>query len=132
MTAGLAGAGVGYWLLAHVGSSAPYGALLPGLIVIPAGIGLAVPLMTSALLATVPQSRSGVASGVLNTVRQASGGIGVALFGSMMAASGVAGIHTALLLSASLMACGAVIAFAGIRQSPIAMTHEPVDTRVRA
>jgi DHA2 family methylenomycin A resistance protein-like MFS transporter len=44
-------------------ADAGYLSLLPGMVVIPAGIGLAVPLMTSSLLSTVPRSRSGVASG---------------------------------------------------------------------
>jgi len=43
------------------------------------GAALIVPL-----LATVPRSMSGVASGALNAVRQAGGAIGVALFGVLM------------------------------------------------
>jgi MFS transporter, DHA2 family, methylenomycin A resistance protein len=92
--------------------------MLPGLIVIPAGIGLAVPLMTSALLSTVPRSRSGIASGVLNTVRQAGGAVGVALFGALMTGHGVSGIRTAFTIAAGLLACGAVFAALGIRQPP--------------
>jgi MFS transporter, DHA2 family, methylenomycin A resistance protein len=117
MTLGLIIAGTGYWLLAGLSETTHYASLLPGLVVIPLGVGLSVPLMTSALLATVPRTRSGVASGVLNTVRQAGGGIGVALFGAFMAGGGVAGIRSALILSATLLAGGAVVAWIGIRQT---------------
>jgi DHA2 family methylenomycin A resistance protein-like MFS transporter len=48
-------------------------------VMIGAGIGLTVPPMTSALLATVDRKQSGVASGVLNTMRQIGSVIGVAL-----------------------------------------------------
>ena len=108
-------AGLGYWLLSRLDADAGYASIVPGIIGIPAGIGVAVPMMTSALLSTVPQSRSGIASGVLNTLRQAGGGIGVALFGALMAARGVHGIETALVASAALLGCGAVVAVLGIR-----------------
>ena len=111
---GLLLGGVGFLLLRHLGVATSYAAMVPGLVVIPAGIGLAVPLMTSALLSTVPGSRSGVAAGVLNTVRQAGGGIGVALFGALMAVRGVPGIQTAFVASAVLLAGGALIAATGI------------------
>ena len=117
MALGLVIAGIGYGLLARLSTTTHYASLLPGLVVIPLGVGLSVPLMTSALLATVPRSRSGVASGVLNTVRQAGGGIGVALFGALMAGGGVAGIRNALMLSEALLACGAVAAVVGIRHA---------------
>jgi len=115
MAGGLLLGALGFLLLRRVGAATPYAAMLPGLIVIPAGIGLAVPLMTSALLSTIPGSRSGVAAGVLNTVRQAGGGIGVALFGALMAARGVAGIQTAFAVSAVLLTGGALVAAIGMR-----------------
>ena len=117
MALGLVIAGIGYGLLARLSATTHYASLLPGLVVIPLGVGLSVPLMTSALLAPVPRSRSGVASGVLNTVRQAGGGIGVALFGALMAGGGVAGIRNALMLSEALLVCGAVAAVVGIRHA---------------
>jgi DHA2 family methylenomycin A resistance protein-like MFS transporter len=115
MALGLIIAGIGFWLLARLSATTNYASLLPGLVVIPLGVGLSVPLMTSALLATVPRIRSGVASGVLNTVRQGGGCVGVALFGALMGGGGVAGIRSALMLSAALLACGAVVAVTGIR-----------------
>jgi DHA2 family methylenomycin A resistance protein-like MFS transporter len=94
-------------LLSHVHGNSAYWSLLPGMIIIPVGIGLAVPLMTATLLSTVPRDRSGTASGVLNTVRQAGGAIGVALFGALLGAHGVAGMRVALVASAmALLAVG--------------------------
>jgi DHA2 family methylenomycin A resistance protein-like MFS transporter len=116
MASGLLVAGVGFWLLRHLGAVSSYASILAGMIVIPAGIGLAVPLMTSALLSSVPRSRSGIASGVLNTVRQAGGGMGVALFGALTARRGLAGIQIALMVAAALLLCGAVIAALGVRR----------------
>jgi len=110
MAMGLLIGAVGYCLLARLGPASGYITLLPGLMMIPLGVGLSVPLMTSALLASVPKERSGVASGVLNTVRQAGGGIGVALFGALMAGHSVGGVRLALLLSAALFICAAATA----------------------
>jgi DHA2 family methylenomycin A resistance protein-like MFS transporter len=115
MVIGLFAGGVGYWLLRHLDATTPYAAILPGLVVIPLGVGLAVPLMTSALLSTVPRARSGMASGVLNTVRQAGGGIGVALFGALMADHGIPGVQSVFALSSGLMACAVVIPGFGVR-----------------
>ena len=83
-----------------------------------AGIGLTVPPMTSALLATVDRKQSGVASGVLNTTRQLGSVIGVVLFGSLIADHNqfVAGLHLALYISAVVLLVGTVAAFIGIRE----------------
>jgi DHA2 family methylenomycin A resistance protein-like MFS transporter len=116
MAFGLLVAGAGFWLLRHLGATSSYASILAGMIVIPAGIGLAVPLMTSVLLSSVPRSRAGIASGVLNTVRQAGGGMGVALFGALMARRGLPGVQTALMVANALLVCGAVIAALGVRR----------------
>ena len=115
MVVGLLVACVGYWLLHGLNAATPYGAILPGLLVIPLGVGLAIPAMTTALLSTVPRPRSGIASGVLNTVRQAGGAIGVALFGSFLARSAVQGIQLAFVASAAVVAIAAIGAVFGVR-----------------
>jgi DHA2 family methylenomycin A resistance protein-like MFS transporter len=104
MAIGLGVAAVGFCLLSRLHGNSAYWSLLPGMVMIPAGVGLAVPLMTATLLSTVPRDRTGTASGVLNTVRQSGGAIGVALFGALLAAHGVAGIRIALMLSAAVLA----------------------------
>ena len=78
---GLIGA-VGYALLYRLGVRATFIEMLPGFILIPAGMGLAVPAMTTAILASVDRASSGTASAVLNAARQVGGAIGVAAFGA--------------------------------------------------
>lgn len=114
MAAGLAVAGAGFALLSAVSASTPWLAMLPGLIVLPLGIGTAVPAMTTALLSAVPPPRSGVASGVLNTVRQSGGAIGVALFGSFLARNGTSGMHFAFLLALVLLGAASLLALLAV------------------
>jgi len=129
MAAGLALAAVGFGLLSTVTAGTPWLAMLPGLVVTPAGIGTAVPAMTTALLGAVPRSRAGIASGVLNTVRQAGGAMGVALFGSLLAGGGLSGMAWALLLAAGLAGLAALIAAVGV---PAPRTGTPAaDSPVR-
>ena len=120
MAGGLLIASAGAWLLRDIGAMTPYDAVLPGLLLLPFGIGLAVPIMTAVVLGTVPPSRAGVASGVLNAVRQAGGAIGVALFGALLARSG-SGISNAFTVSAALFAFGAAIAAGFIGTDRLAM-----------
>ena len=63
--------------------STPTVALLIPFLLIPSGMGLAVPAMTTAVLGAVARERAGTASAVLNTARQAAGAIGVAAFGAL-------------------------------------------------
>jgi DHA2 family methylenomycin A resistance protein-like MFS transporter len=83
----------GYGLLGWIGISdhATFWQMLPGLALIPAGMGLAVPAMTTAILSGVDKRQAGTASAVLNAARQVGGAAGVALFGAMAAAG--AGQH---------------------------------------
>ena len=68
---GLIGA-VGYALLVQLGSRSTFFDMLPGFILVPAGMGLAVPAMTTASLSSVDRASSGTASGVLLRGRQAA------------------------------------------------------------
>jgi DHA2 family methylenomycin A resistance protein-like MFS transporter len=92
--------------------------MLAGLLILPIGIGLVVPAMTTALLASVEKERSGIASGVLNTVRQAGGALGVAVLGSFLAAHGVAGLRVSFIVSAALMLAVVAVAVLGLRDAP--------------
>jgi DHA2 family methylenomycin A resistance protein-like MFS transporter len=114
MAAGLALAGAGYAALAPLDSHTAYRLLLAGLIIVPAGIGLAVPAMTTAMLGSVEQERSGIASGVLNTVRQSGGALGVAMCGSLLSAHGIAGLRAAFIGAAALSIAGALAVCAAL------------------
>ena len=107
MAGGLLVAACGTASLAGIGPSTPYGEVLPGLVLISAGIGVTVPVMTASLLGSVPKPRAGVASGALNAVRQAGGAIEVALFGGLPS-HGAFLLGTALLFVASIIAAGMI------------------------
>lgn len=120
MTMGLLAGSAGAWILRDIGAVTPYGAILPGLLLLPFGVGLAVPIMTTVVLGTVPRVRAGVASGVLNAVRQTGGAIGVALFGALISRSG-SGMSDAFAVSAALLAFSAAMAAGFIGTDRLAM-----------
>jgi DHA2 family methylenomycin A resistance protein-like MFS transporter len=111
---GLLGA-VGFFLLARLDADSSYLMMLAPFILIPGGMGLGVPAMTTAILGSVDRQSSGVASAVLNTARQAAGAIGVALFGAL-AGDGqiVSGLKLAATISVGLVLFGAVLAGFGM------------------
>lgn len=106
----------GYALLGIFGISdhATFLDMLPGLLLIPIGMGLAVPAMTTSILSGVERHQAGTASAVLNTARQVGGATGVAIFGAVVAGStGAAimgGVRGAMLTSAVLLLVAVVIA----------------------
>jgi MFS transporter, DHA2 family, methylenomycin A resistance protein len=106
---GLIGA-VGYALLARLGSRSTFFDMLPGFALIPAGIGFAVPAMTTAILSTVDRARSGTATAVLNTARQVGGAIGVAAFGALVSGVTAEQIISGLDIAASTAAALLIIA----------------------
>ncbi|WP_295999444.1 MFS transporter [Rugamonas sp.] len=107
----------GYALLGRFGISdhATFLDMLPGLALIPAGMGLAVPAMTTSILSSVERHQAGTASAVLNTARQVGGATGVAIFGAIVAAgSGVeimGGVQNVMGISAVLLLAAAAMAF---------------------
>jgi MFS transporter, DHA2 family, methylenomycin A resistance protein len=95
-------------LLARVAALIP--ALVAALTVTGFGIGLAVTAITSALLASVDESRSGIASGALTAFRQTGSVLGVALFGSLLAGRGAfGGLEVASAISVGLMVAVAAL-----------------------
>ncbi len=90
-------------------------------LIIPLGMGLAVPAMTNGILSSVDKSLSGTASAALNTIRQTAGAIGVALLGSLSAGGSVAivgAIHTGATLT--ILCCLLVLGlcFKYLKQKP--------------
>lgn len=61
-----------------------YLSILPGLLVLGAGIGLTMTPSTEAITATLPDDKQGVASALNDTSRELGGAIGVALLGSFL------------------------------------------------
>ena len=103
MAGGVVVAAIGYALTSRLTPSTPFWLMVPGFLLIPGGMGTAVPTMTSALLANVDRHFSGTASGVLNACRQAAGAAGVAVMGAL-AAGGPAAIAAGLRASGVIAA----------------------------
>jgi DHA2 family methylenomycin A resistance protein-like MFS transporter len=114
MAGGVLVAAVGYALTSRLSPSTPYALMIPGFLLIPAGMGTAVPAMTSALLASVDRHVSGTASGVLNACRQAAGAAGVAVMGALAAGGPdrvAAGLRTSGLIAAAVLLGAAWVAW---------------------
>jgi DHA2 family methylenomycin A resistance protein-like MFS transporter len=113
MAGGVVVAAVGYALTSRLTPHTPFWMMIPGFMLIPGGMGTAVPAMTSALLASVDRHWSGTASGVLNACRQAAGAIGVAVMGALAAGgpSGIAaGLRTSGVIAAAVLVGAAWVA----------------------
>lgn len=114
MLAGALVAAIGYGSLHFIDASTPLPLLLVPFLLIPTGMGFAVPAMTTAVLASVEHERAGIASAVLNTARQAGGAMGVAAFGALAgggsAWQAVGGLHIETAVSVVLLIAAALIA----------------------
>lgn len=114
MVAGALVAALGYGSLHFVDAATPLGVLLVPFLLIPSGMGFAVPAMTTAVLASVAPERAGIASAVLNTARQAGGAIGVAAFGALAGGGGaaqvVSGLRIETVVSVALLVAAALLA----------------------
>jgi EmrB/QacA subfamily drug resistance transporter len=93
--------------------------LIPGLILVGLGVGVVLPVLSSAVLAEVPPERSGMAGGALNTFRQLGFAFGVAIFGTVFSEQNAYtdGLSGAVLLAAvfALVAALAMVAASGLR-----------------
>jgi DHA2 family methylenomycin A resistance protein-like MFS transporter len=106
--------------LLGISRGTPYWAMCAQLTGLAAGLGTAMPPLTSAHLGSVDRSRSGLAAGVLNSARQSGSVIGVALFGSLIGQSAdfISGVHASLLISiALLIAIAAMVALGAPKTS---------------
>jgi EmrB/QacA subfamily drug resistance transporter len=127
-------------LLMHgLTASSGWTALLPGFIVLGAGIGFVNAPLASAAVGVVRPQQAGVASGTNNTFRQVGIATGIAALGAIFLAKagaaghGIAGgrlpvqsaphfvsaLNVLFLVSAGVAAAGAVLSFALIRSSDI-------------
>jgi DHA2 family methylenomycin A resistance protein-like MFS transporter len=112
-TVGVLIAAGGYALTARLGAGSSFWEMLPGFLMIPGGMGLAIPALTSGLLASVDRGIAGAATGVLNACRQAGGAAGVAVFGALAAGGPeriVTGLRASGLIAAGMLVCAAWVA----------------------
>lgn len=113
ITVGQAAMAAGLFALSAVADSVSVPLLIA--LMVPVGIGgaTAMPTATSLLLNTVPEERSGTASGVLNTSRQIGGAMAIAGFGALVAGQGYSGgMRISFLIAGGLLLATTV---AGLR-----------------
>ncbi|MDP2290062.1 MAG: DHA2 family efflux MFS transporter permease subunit [Actinomycetota bacterium] len=85
LTAGISIVGLGLAMTAAFGSvDGGYLTVLPGLMIIGFGTGLAMTPGTTAITGSLPEDKQGVASALNDTVREFGGAIGIALVGSLL------------------------------------------------
>jgi DHA2 family methylenomycin A resistance protein-like MFS transporter len=103
----------GFGVLALASTTASLPLMLLGFLLIPTGMGLAVPAMTTTVLSSVEKGRSALAAAILNTARQAAGAIGVAVFGALAHGDADhigAGLRLTCLVAMAALGCAALAA----------------------
>ncbi|GGV91568.1 MFS transporter [Streptomyces gelaticus] len=91
-----------------------YGGMLLGLVVMGAGIALAMPAMANAIMSAIPPEKAGVGAGVNGTLAEFGNGLGVAVLGAVLG-SRFASLVPAAVGAASLPAALASAGDAGER-----------------
>jgi len=72
-----------------------YMTVLPGTLILGAGVGLAMSPSTAAITSSLPEEKQGVASSLKHTVREMGGAVGIALIGSVLNSAYQANIEPA-------------------------------------
>lgn len=120
MTLGPLTAGAGFLLMLRVSNPLNYWLqLLPGVLVFALGLSMTVAPLTTAVLADVEKSRSGIASAVNNAVARIAGLVAIAFVGVIVGTHiDLPGFHRAILATAILVMSGGLISWIGIRNHP--------------
>lgn len=108
-TGGVLLAALGYALTARLDAGSGMAEMLPGFAMIPGGMGLAIPALTSGLLASVDKHDAGAASGALNACRQVGGAAGVAIFGALAGTDVATGVRVSGCAAAALLLVAAAV-----------------------
>ncbi len=87
--------------------------MLPAQLLARLGMGAAIPLTTSLLLAA--KAQAGIASAGLNAIRQAGAAIGVAVFGALMNGNPSRGFEIAVMVSVGLLLAALAAAAVALR-----------------
>jgi EmrB/QacA subfamily drug resistance transporter len=102
------------WIAAIASPRLAYLAMLPPMIISGAGLGLAIPAVTRAVVGSVPRADIGKASGAFSTMRQLGGAFGIAILASVFtSAGGYASAATFSTGFAAAIAAAAALALAG-------------------
>jgi EmrB/QacA subfamily drug resistance transporter len=138
MTIGMACQAIGLgWIAAVASTGMGYLQLGLGLELAGVGIGLVFPTVANAVLASVPPSEAGVASGTNSTLRELGGGLGIAVLAAVFTRRGmyssprvfIDGFSAALWVAAGLSTLGMIAAALSpgrVTTTRTAEVHEPV------
>jgi EmrB/QacA subfamily drug resistance transporter len=125
-----------FWLL---GRDATFASLMPGFVLFGAGSGLMNVPLTTAVLGSMPDERSGMASALLNNSREVAGLLGITVIGAVLRSrQGVAlnhgalpanafldGYHAGLVVTIVLVAAGVVVSYLALRRLPAPPAASP-------
>jgi EmrB/QacA subfamily drug resistance transporter len=108
------------WIAVIAGPHVSYAAMVAPLFISGAGLGLAIPAVTKAVVGSVPAGDIGKASGVFSTMRQLGGAFGVAILAGVFSSAGSyasaeafsSGFAPALAAAAGLALAGGLAALA--------------------
>lgn len=84
VAAGLACIAAGLWVLSGTTVATTYASILPGIMLLGAGAGLAMPAATESVMGSLPGGDTGVGSATNGTFLQTGGALGVAVIGSLL------------------------------------------------
>ncbi len=85
VAAGLFGVAAAMGLFTFAGTDTSYIEIVPVVMVMAAGMSLAIPSMTGSIMSSVPLGKAGVGSAMNDTTRELGGALGVAVLGSLVA-----------------------------------------------
>jgi len=84
VAAGLLVIAGGLWQISTASAATAYAGILPGLILLGVGAGLAIPSATESVMGSLPSGHTGVGSATNGTFLQVGGALGVAVIGSLL------------------------------------------------
>jgi len=82
---GVLGVGAAMALFAFAATDTSYLKIVPVVMVMAAGMAMAIPSMTGSIMSSVPLGKAGVGSAMNDTTRELGGALGVAVLGSLVA-----------------------------------------------
>jgi EmrB/QacA subfamily drug resistance transporter len=139
MTVGILLTGAGLGLLAFLKPGDSYLAhVLPGIVLFGLGLVLTVPPLTNTAVSSVPDSQTGIASGVNDEAARVAALLGVAVIGLVFAefrvlqAASINAYQAAMMAGVLIAVMGALVAFLGIRNprsSPPSTAEGPYPSR---
>ncbi|MET1075520.1 MAG: MFS transporter [Umezawaea sp.] len=121
MMLGMSGVAAGLLALSFSTADGGYTATLVGLVLIGAGVGIAMPVAANALMGSIPPERAGVASGLEGTLTELGNSFGIAVLGSLLSARFAAGLPETLPDGAGRSLSAALQASAGSPEATLAV-----------